>query len=98
MLKINAQVVKDVEGYKLAVQVVTENELAVAHTKVLNLAADAIESLVLMRAPFEVEFADVADPISSPEAIEMVRKQNEEKAAAEAAAASAQVVEGEVVA
>lgn len=107
MLKINAQVVKDADGYKLAVQVVTSNELEVAHTKILGLASDAVESLVMMRAPFEVEFADIADPVSSPEAIEIVRKQNEEKAAKEAAdavaaAAAAEatpaVVEGEIVA
>ena len=99
MLKINAQVVKDNEGYKLAIQVLTKNELEVAHTKFLGLGTDAVESLVMMRAPFEVEFADIADPISSQEAIEIVKKQNEELAAKKAAEAeSAVAVEGEIVA
>lgn len=98
MLKIDAQVVKDAENYKLLVRIITKNELEVAHTQLLNLGADAIESLVMMRMPFSVEFADIIDPVSNDEALEIVKKQNEERAAKEAADASAAVVEGEIVA
>ena len=93
MLKIGAQVIKDADGYKLVVRVITENQLEVAHTKLLGLGSDAIESLVMMRLPFDVEFADIEDPISTSEAIAIVEQQNAD-AAAKAAAAP---IEAEIV-
>lgn len=93
MLKIAAQILKDEEGYKLAVRVITGNELEISHTKFLGLAGDALESMVMLRMPFEVEYADILDPMSSEEAIATVKKQNEEAAAAKAAEEAETVVE-----
>lgn len=91
MLKIDAQIIKDKESYKLVVRVLTKNDTEVAHTKFLELATDLIESAVMLRNPFQIEFDSIEDVKANLEAIETVKQQASE------AAAAIEVVEAEVV-
>jgi S-methylmethionine-dependent homocysteine/selenocysteine methylase len=77
MLKIDAQIIRDTESYKLVMRVVTNNEIEVAHTKFIELSADVIESFVMLRNTFAVEFEHIEDVVSDKDAIKTVKEQNE---------------------
>lgn len=92
MLTIYAQVIKEEGDYKLNITVPTSNGLDITHTRLLLLGSDAVESLVMMRMPFKVEFDEIEAPVSMQSAIDKVNEQNA------ATAAETVVVDAEVVA
>lgn len=94
-MKIKIQMVRDEDGYKLALATRTVNDTEIDHIKLVELDKDVVSSVFLMGNMFEVDFDGIKEAFASEEAIEKVKKQKKE--AADKKQETVEVVEAEVV-
>lgn len=84
----------DDKVYRLAMRIDTANEIGAAHTMVVDLKENILDSMIRLFQPVSVEFKDIIAH-ASQEAIEVVRKQQEEEEAkASAPEAHVEVIDG----
>lgn len=78
---VQFQVGKDLSEnvYKLVVKVITDNEISIAHTEVMDLEDSLTESFIKLMHPFTVDLKTVQG-IATDEAVQTMRERQAQEA------------------
>lgn len=93
-MKIKIQIVRDEDGYKLALATRTVNDTEIDHIKLVELDKDVVSSVFLMGNMFEVDFDGIKEAFATEQAIEKIKKQKKQKEEKAQEAEAEIVIEG----